>query len=440
LAVPARLLLGARVILLLLFAPDPTAWAADIPASPAPAFNVEAATRAYLNRVPPDKKARSDAYFEGGYWLQLWQFLWGFAIGLLLLETRLSARMRDLTGRLTRFKPLQSAAYAIPYIVAVALLSFPLTIYSDFFREHQYGLANQNFGGWFGDWVMGLMVSVILGSLLFMALFGVVRRLPRSWHVWGAVVTCAFMVVTVAIAPVFIAPLFNKYTPLEDPKVVEPILRLARANGIAADKVFEMNASKQTRRISANVSGFLGTMRITLNDNLLNRSSLPEVQAVMAHEMGHYVLNHVFKLLLFFGVGIVIGFALLRWATDRLLSRFGARWGISGVGDLAVTPLVVLIFSTYSFLLTPLTNSLVRMHEREADMFGLNAARQPDGFAEAALKLGEYRKMEPGPIEEWIFFDHPSGATRIRTAMRWKAENLASEPASVITRLNPSKN
>jgi STE24 endopeptidase len=230
------------------------------------------------------------------------------------------------------------------------------------------------------------------------------------------------------ISPVFIAPLFNKYTNLEKPEVVRPILRLARANGVTADKVYEMDASRQTTRISANVSGFLGTMRITLNDNLLNRCSLAEIKAVMAHEIGHYVLNHVYKGLLFFGLLIVLGFMLLHWSLTRLLQRFGTRWGITGVGDVAVVPLVVLLFSTYFFALTPITNSFIRMQEMEADVFGLNAAREPDGFALAALKLGEYRKMQPGPIEEWVFFDHPSGATRIRTAMRWKAENISPAP------------
>jgi STE24 endopeptidase len=244
------------------------------------------------------------------------------------------------------------------------------------------------------------------------------------------VVTCGFLVLTIVIAPVFIAPLFNKYTLLSDPRVVEPILRLARANGINTDKVYQMDASKQTKRVSANVSGFLGTMRVTLNDNLLNRCSQAEIEAVMAHEMGHYVLNHVFKLLVFLGIIIVIGFLWLRWASSGLLNRFGVRWGISGLGDVAVTPLMVLLFTSYLFLLTPVSNSIIRMHEMEADMFGLNAARQPDGFAEAALKLAEYRKMEPGRLEEWIFYDHPSGATRIRTAMRWKAENLGPDSAS----------
>ena len=423
-------LLSLWAALLIMFGGDLPIQAAGNPVPQAPAFNVEAATRAYLDRIPPDKKARSDAYFEGGYWLQLWQFLYGAALALLLLQTGVSARMRNLACRLIRFKPLQTIVYAIQYLVLMALLSFPLTVYSDFFREHKYGLANQNFGGWFWDWTKGLFVSIILGSLLMTVLFGVVRRVQRTWHIWGAAVTCAFMALTIAIVPVFIAPLFNKYTLLSDPKVVDPILLLAHANGINTDKVFQMDASKQTTRVSANVSGFLGTMRITLNDNLLNRCSQAEIEAVMAHEMGHYVLNHVFKLLVFFGIIIIIGFLWLRWASIGLLNRFGVRWGISGLGDVAVTPLMVLLFTSYLFVLTPITNTIVRMHEIEADMFGLNAARQPDGFAEAALKLAEYRKMEPGRIEEWIFYDHPSGATRIRTAMRWKAENLGPDSTS----------
>jgi STE24 endopeptidase len=387
-------------------------------------FNVEKESRAYLDRIPRDKKAQSDVYFEGGYWLQLWAFLYGAAIAALLVQGRISARMRDLAQRLTRFKPLQTGLYAVQYIIVTAILSFPLSLYSDFLREHQYGLSNQDFGGWLGDWAKGLLVSLILGSLVMMALFGIVRRLQRTWHIWGALVTLAFLVFTIVIGPVYIAPLFNKYTILNDAKVVDPILRMARANGIAADKVYEMDASKQSKRVSANVSGFLGTMRITLNDNLLNRSSLPEIEAVMGHEMGHYVMNHVFKMILFSGILVVVGFALLRWGIEQLLARYGARWRITSVGDVAVTPVAVFVFSAYLFILTPFTNSFIRMQEFEADMFGLNAARQPDGMAEAALKLGEYRKMEPGPVEEWIFFDHPSGATRIRTAMRWKAENL----------------
>ena len=195
--------------------------------------------------------------------------------------------------------------------------------------------------------------------------------------------------------------------PLNDRRITDPILRVARANGIPATKVYQVDASKQSNRVSANVSGLLGTERITLNNNMLNRSSPEAVLAVMGHEMGHYVLNHVYKLVFFFGVVACVAFALLRWSLHWSLERWGMGWKIRGITDPAVIPLVVLLFSIFGFVFTPVNNSFIRTQEQEADMFGLNATRQPDGFAEAALLLGEYRKLEPGPIEEILFFDHP---------------------------------
>ena len=165
-------------------------------------------------------------------------------------------------------------------------------------------------------------------------------------------------------------------------------------------------------------------MRITLNDNLLRRGSPEEIQAVMGHEMGHYVLNHIYKDLEFILIVSVAGFGFLRWSLGWCLARWGARWDVRGIGDPAVLPLVVLLGSIFFFVLTPILNTQTRTSEHEADMYGINASRQPDGFAQAAIHLGEYRKMKPGPVEEWIFFDHPSGYNRIRDAMRWKAENL----------------
>ncbi len=402
-----------------------------VPAAALPSdhFDAEAATEAYLAQIPADAKTRSDAYFEGGYWLILWEFLIGIAISLLLLQTRWSAAMRNLAERLSRFKPVQTFLYWAQYLIVTSLLGFPLAVYEGYFREHQYGLATQTFGPWMGDQLKELLVGLVLGGILAVVLFGVVRKFPRTWHLWGAGVTVLFLIFVQIIAPVYILPLFNKVTRLEDPKVTTPILQLARANGIPVHDVFEMDASRQTNRMSANVSGFGNTMRITLNDNLLHRGSPEEIQSVMGHEMGHYVLNHVYKGMLFFLVVIAVGFGFLRGSLDGALKRWGETWQIRGIGDPAVLPLVVLLISLLGFVLTPVLNTYIRTAEQEADMYGLNASRQPDGFAQAAIHLGEYRKMSPGPIEEWIFFDHPSGRNRINNAMRWKAENLSLYPA-----------
>jgi len=394
-------------------------------AQPSSHFDVDAATEAYLAQIPAGASARSDAYFEGGYWLILWDFIYGAAISLLLLNLRWSARMRDLAERLTRFRPLRTFVYWTQYSVVTFLLGAPLAIYEGYTRERRYGLATQTFGPWAWDQTKGMLLGIVLGGLLVMALFGIVRRLPKTWWIWGSAVTMMFLLVAVLIGPIYLQPLFNKVAPLADPKVTEPILSLARANGIAAKFIYQMDASQQSTRMSANVSGLGQTMRITLTDNLLRRGSPEEIQAVMGHEMGHYVLNHVYKdLLFFFPALIVIGFALLRGSLDWFLKRWGGTWQIRGIGDPAIVPLVILLISIFGFILTPILNTQIRTEEREADMYGLNAARQPDGAAQGAIHLGEYRKMRPGPIEEFVFFDHPSGFNRIHRAMQWKAENL----------------
>jgi STE24 endopeptidase len=386
-------------------------------------FDVNAAVDTYLAKMPPAERARSNAYFEGGYWLILWDFLSTVFVMWLLLRFRWSARMRNLAERITRFRPLQTALYWIQFLIVMSVLTFPMTIYEGYFREHKYGLLNQTFGPWMRDQLVGLAVGLVLGAILVVPLFGLVRRLDRNWWVWGAGLAIVFFAFVSLIAPVYISPLFNQYKKLEDAKIKDPILSMARANRIPATDVYEFDASRQSNRVSANVSGFASTLRISLNDNLLNRCTLPEIETTMGHEMGHYVLNHAYKGLVMLGVVVVIGFAFLNWGTSFALARWGAEWGVREITDVAVIPVAVIVFSLYFLLMKPVTNTITRTMEFEADMYGLNAARQPDGEANVELMLGEYRKMDPGPIEEFVFFDHPSGRTRITAAMRWKAEN-----------------
>jgi len=405
-----------------------SACAADTASSMAASghFDADAATAAYLATMTPAARARSDAYFEGGYWLMLWDFLLGLLLAWALLGWRFSARMRDFAARLTRFRWAQTALYAIQYFVITTVVTLPWAAYEGYVRERQYGMSNQGLGSWLGDQAKGLVITLIFGTLAAVAIYAVIRKLPKTWWLWGSAVAIGFLIFQIAIGPTYLEPVFNKFYPLAESPLKQHILSLARANGIPVDQVYEFDASKQTTKMSAHVSGVASSAQISLNDNLINRASPEEVQAVVGHEMGHYVLNHSYKGILALGVLIVIGFAFMSWAFRRVTLKLGERWGFRDVSDIAGLPLLVALFSVYGLALTPLSNTITRSMEAEADAFGLNAARQPDGAAQAALHLAEYRKMQPGPLEEVIFFDHPSGWNRIHRAMVWKAENFSA--------------
>jgi STE24 endopeptidase len=402
-----------------------TVTSAPVTAAPvAKQFDADKATQEWLDTMSPEARAKSDAYFEGGYWLVLWDFVVAIIVAWLFLGTKLSAKMRDFAEGITGVRWVQTLIYAAQYVVLSTLFGLPWAIYEGWFREHQYGMSNQGLGGFLGDEGIGLIIGLVFGIIAIPVIYAVIRKFTRTWWIWGAVVGMVLIVFSVAIGPTYLEPAFNKFYPLKEGPLKEQILSMARANGIPAKDVYEFDASKQTKRMSAHVSGIGGTTQISLNDNLINRGSPEEVRAVLGHEMGHYVLNHVFHGIFEASILIVIGFAFVKWAFDKVRLKWGAGWGIRDVSDVAGLPLLVLLFAAYGFVLTPIQNTMTRMQEGEADIFGLNAAREPDGFAQAAIHLSEYRKMDPGPLEEFVFYDHPSGYHRIHRAMVWKAEHL----------------
>jgi len=391
-------------------------------------FDVNAATRAYMGMVQGAARARSDAYFEGGYWLLLWGALLSMLLNWALLHSGSSARWSAWAQRRTRRPWARPMLYAVPYILATTLILLPWSLYTGYFREHRYGLSNLSLAGWLGEQGTALLVSLVVGPLLLAGIFAVIRRAPRSWWLWAAAVMTGFTALGALVAPLFIAPLFNTYTPMPPSPLRDQILAMAHAQHIPADNIYVSNASKQSDRISANVSGLGPTIRITLNDNLLRRVPPAGVKGVMGHEMGHYVLSHVFKLIASFAAVFLLLFFILWWLSPRLLRRHAARWKVDGPADPAALPLFAVLTAGVMLLLTPVTNSITRHEENEADAFGLDAAREPDGFAAVSMMLGEYRKLEPGRLEELIFFDHPSGYNRVRRSMEWKARHLGELP------------
>lgn len=388
------------------------------------AFDADKATNAYLAQISGEARAKSDSYFEGGYWLLLWDAVYAVLVSALLLWFKISARMRNIAVGITRSRFWQVPIYIVLYTILTTILTFPMAVYEGFFREHQYGLSNQNFVQWLGDFGIlngvDLLAFTILGTLVYAAIRGAKER----WWVWGTVISLVFFMFLAVIAPVFLSPMLNHYQPLKEGPIKEKILSLARSEGIPATNVYEFDASRQTKRVSANVSGFMGTTRISLNDNLLNRSSEREIYAVLGHEMGHYALNHTVWLLMLTGLVILLGFAFAAWSFNVLTRIFGGNWDVRTVDDPAGLPVLLGIATVFFFVMTPVQNTIVRTAEAQADLFGVNAAREPDGFAMAALKLSEYRKLDPSPLEEFVFYDHPSGRSRISMMMRWKAEHL----------------
>jgi STE24 endopeptidase len=394
------------------------------PVSPQAGFDAMKATNAYLAQVSGKARAQSDSYFEGGYVLIFVDAIYAVIVSGILLWLGISARIRDFAQRRTKSRFWQVPIYAIAYIVLTTAMIFPLTVFENFIREHNYGLSNQNFLQWFGDFGTGFLVNLVAMTILITVIYAVIRRAPRTWWMWGTLVTVAFLMIGGTIAPVFIAPLFNHYTPLPEGTLKSEILSVARSEGIPATNVYEFDASRQTKRVSANVSGMFGTTRISMNDNLLKRCTPREIMAVLGHEMGHYVLDHTWLLLSWLGLLFFVGFAFVNWGFGALFRAFGKSWGVTGIDDPAGLPALMMVASVFFLLATPVQNTIVRTAEAQADIFGLNAVRQPDGFAQSALMLSEYRKLDPTPLEEFVFYDHPSGRTRIYTAMRWKAEHL----------------
>jgi STE24 endopeptidase len=391
-------------------------------AQPSPDLDVERATQAYLALLTPEQRARSDAYFEGGYWLQLWNWLAGTAAALLFLLSGWGRRIRNrVAPRAAGF--WQTFVFAVLFLLITWALTLPLTMYEDYFREHAYGSSNLTFGGWLRDEIVGLLMLLAFGGLFLGGIYSLIRKAGNAWWAWATAFTFVFLVFGVMVTPVFINPAFNDYKPLPDGEARDAVLSLARASQVPAQNVMWYDASKQTKRISANVSGMFGTTQISLNDNLLEKTSLPEIRSVMAHEMGHYVLNHGLRHSIYLTLLFMVGFLVVDRVLKRVIAAWGSRLDIRAPGDPVTLPILIAVFTTYLFIATPIRNQIIMAGEVEADLYALNASREPHGFSTVAMRLGSYRKLEPGRIEKLIFYDHPSGRDRVEMSMQWLKEN-----------------
>ncbi len=348
-------------------------------------------------------------------------FLYSLGVLILVLWSPISRRLRDAAERVTKNKVLVSIIYVALFVIVTTILLFPLTMFSDFIVPHQFSLSNENFAQFLGDEAKFLAVSIVLscaGGAL--ALFAI-RRF-RQWWLMIWIGSIPLSILLVVIAPIFIDPLFNEFEPLQDQVLKQRLLDMAGRAGIEGGRVYQIDKSKQTKTLNAYVTGIGPTKRIVMWDTLLAKMSRDEVVAVMGHEMGHYVLNHLWKGLAFTVAVSLLTMLIARWAYPAGIRRWGESWGIRDPGDPAAVPWMLAIVWTTAFVLAPAINGFSRHIEHQADVFGLELTHLNEPAATAFIKLAEQSKVNPRPhpfIEFWRY-SHPSIARRIEFVLSYK--------------------
>lgn len=385
--------------------------------------NVEAETARYLAMMTPEEMQRAIDYTHGSHWLILGGFVVTVIVSWLIVK---SGVLNGLSSRLNRGRArpnLTAFLVAIVFSVASWVLSLPWDWWSGWRRETEYGLTSQPVTGWLSEGVMSGLISTVVVALLLVGIYALMRRAGRLWWAWAGGLTAAGMAVMLLAGPVFIEPLFNTYTPAPNGPVRDAVVELARETGTPSDKIYIYDGSRQSDRYTANVSGLFGTARVAMSDTMFQQGAdLAEVRGVVGHEMGHYVHMHALWMTAIFSLLSMLVF----WLADRLYPVARRLMGAGRAGEISDPtglPVLSVVIALIFVLATPLTNTMTRVMESDADQFSLEHANEPDGLSRALIKTAEYRAPLPSWLEEVIFYDHPSVSNRIRRAMQWKADH-----------------
>jgi len=346
---------------------------------------------------------------------------WSLGALVLLLATGASRRMRDVAARMARRPFLVAMLNIALFTIAMAILEFPLTWYSGFVVPHQFDLTNQSFASWMGDMLKGMAVAIALGTVIGAGALLIIRRVRRWWFaLWLA--SIPLIVLLVIVQPIVLDPIFNRFEPLRDAVLRQQLLDLASRAGIEGSRVYQVDKSKQTNTMNAYVNGVGPTNRIVMWDTLLAKMTRDEILGVMGHEMGHYVMKHIWKGLAF---SVAASFFVLLAAQtihDRGLRRFGPRWGLGSPGDPASVPWLLIVAGGVSFFLSPVFSGYSRYVEHQADVFALELTHLNEPLATSFVKFAEDSKVDPSPhpfIRFWRY-SHPPIAERIPFALSYK--------------------
>lgn len=380
-------------------------------------------------RLPPDELARAEALYKIRTGLYLFGMILGIVILWVLLKVRVAPAFRDLGERVSRNGFVQTLVFVPLLMLLIAVVSLPLEIY-----EHHisrvYGLSVQTWNSWAADWCKAETLVLVVAILAVLALFWIIRKSPQRWWFYFWLLTLPFAVLLIFVAPVILDPMFNKFEPLEEtqPELVNQIETVIHRGGlnIPPDRMFEMKASEKVTTYNAYVTGIGATKRVVVWDNTSRDMTVPETLFIFGHEMGHYVLNHIYKGLAFFAATTFVGFWLGRRIVLGFLARWGEAWHIRGISDLAALPVLMLALSLLGLVGEPIGNAFSRYQEHQADIYGLEVTHGlfPDNGQVAASsfqKLGEKSYDYPTPNRFLVFwsYDHPSIPDRIRFSLRY---------------------
>jgi Zn-dependent protease with chaperone function len=382
-------------------------------AAPRSGADQNASTTSRVSVPEPSEKAL--AYHRSGNVLWVINTIWGLVIPALFLTTGFSARIRTWARTLGRKWFFIIGLYFIIFSVLNFVIDLPLSYYQGFVRQHAYGLSNQTFQKWATDQLTGLMVSLVIGVLFLWVPYLLLKKSPRRWWLYTGLAAVPFLVLIIFVQPIWIDPLFNRFGPMKDKALEAEILRLAERSGIEGSRVFEVAKSEDTKAINAYVNGVGGTKRIVLWDTILARLEPAQLLVVMGHEMGHYVLGHIWKSILIFSVLIMATLYAVHRVAGRLLDRYRDRFGFTELSDVASLPLILVLFGAFSFLVTPVALAVQRHFEHEADRFALEITHGNYAAATAFVKLQQDNLAVPRPSLLYVLWreSHPPLANRI---------------------------
>jgi len=372
--------------------------------------------------VVPEPSPLALQYYRSGNVLWVIGSVLGFLIPALFLFTGLSARLRNLAQRIGRRWFFTLVIYALLFTVCYGLMTLPLAYYADFVRQHAYGLSNQTFGRWLGEWLKGVAVSGVGLGLVLWIPYLLLRRSPRRWWLYAGLATIPIATFLLVITPVWVDPLFNEFGPMKDRALEARILAEAQRAGIPGSRVFEVRKSVDTKTVNAYVTGVGATKRIVLWDTILAKLDQDQILFVMAHEMGHFVLHHVLTIIVVITLLVTVSLYLVHRVAGKLMAPFSSRFGFDRLSDVASLPLLVLLGTLVSFVLTPALLALSRYEEHEADRFALELTRKNHAGATTFVRLQEENLSIPRPGRLYMFWrgSHPSLGERVDFANSYR--------------------